>query len=424
MLDIKVIRKDLEGVRRAIMRRGETGEAVEKAFLLDKKRRSLIAEIEKRRSKRNSVSKRIGKEGRKPTEQEAEDIRALGKSLKLLEVEAESIEQQFKTVMLAIPNIPLANVPDGLDESGNQVGKAFGHPVDAPNAVPHWDFGVNKLQVLDIEAAARMSGARFYLLKGPGARLNRALASWMLDVHSMEFGYTEIEPPLLVRKETMMASGNLPKFASNLYKDEETDLWLIPTSEVSLNAIHAGKIIPSGKLPLKYVAQTTCFRKEKTASGRDVRGIKRVHQFEKVEMFRFSEPHASEEAFEEMLEEACTLCERLDLIYRVVRLCAGDMGFQAAKTLDIEVWSPGVEEWLEVSSISNCLDFQARRSNTRYRPAPNTTPCLPHTLNGSGLALPRIWIAVLESGIQSDGSVVLPKPLHRYVGSDRLTPPE
>jgi len=238
----------------------------------------------------------------------------------------------------------------------------------------------------------------------------------MLDIHSGEFGYTEIEPPLLVRTETMIGSGNLPKFRDNLYQDSETDLWLIPTAEVALNALHQGAIIGPGELPLKYVAQTPSFRKEHTAAGRDVRGIKRVHQFEKVEMFRFVNPEDSELALEEMLDEAKSLCHKLGLVYRVVKLCSGDIGFQSAKTYDIEVWAPGSQEWLEVSSVSTCTDFQTRRNNTRFRLRKGDPPKFPHTLNGSGLALPRIWIAIIENGQRPDGSVVIPEILEPYTG--------
>jgi len=246
------------------------------------------------------------------------------------------------------------------------------------------------------------------------------LAAWMLDVQTEQHGYTEIDPPLLVRPETMTGSGNLPKFKDNLYRDEETDLWLIPTAEVALNGLHQGQIIDPGILPLKYVAQTPSFRKEHASAGRDVRGIKRVHQFEKVEMFRYVEPENSEAALEEMLNEAEELCKRLNLTHRVLELCAGDIGFQSAKTYDIEVWSPGSAEWLEVSSISTCTDFQARRNNTRYRREAGDSTKFPHTLNGSGLALPRIWIAIIENGLQPDGSVVIPDELVPYTGWDQI----
>ena len=258
------------------------------------------------------------------------------------------------------------------------------------------------------------------MLKGKGARLQRALAAWMLDVQTEENGYLEIDPPLLIKQKTMVGSGNLPKFRDNLYRDEETDLWLVPTAEVALNGLHQGQIIDPGVLPLKYVAQTPSFRKEHTSAGRDVRGIKRVHQFEKVEMFRYVEPENAELSLEEMLTEAEGLCERLGLTYRVVKLCAGDIGFQSAKTYDIEVWSPGSEEWLEVSSISTCTDFQSRRNGTRYRPEAGASTRLPHTLNGSGLALPRVWIAVVENGLQEDGSVVIPEVLTPYTGWSRI----
>jgi seryl-tRNA synthetase len=265
-----------------------------------------------------------------------------------------------------------------------------------------------------------MSGARFYVLKGKGAALQRALSDWMLDVHTREHGYIEIAPPFMVRSETMTASGNLPKFADELFHDEEDDLWLIPTSEVALNYLHSGEIIEPGALPLKYVAHTPCFRRERTAAGRDTRGIKRVHQFEKVEMFQFVDPDQSGGVLDGMVDDAIDLCERLGLPWRLLALATGDISFQSAQTYDLEVWSPGIEEWLEVSSLSNCTDFQARRSNTRFRPEEGAGTGFVHSLNGSGLALPRMVIAILENYQQADGTVSIPEVLRPYTGFDSI----
>ena len=413
MLSLEQIVRDPEKFRTALVRRGEDP-PIDRIVELDSRRKELIQQADTDRANRNKVSKAIGDEKRKPTPEEITEMRAAGERIKSVEAELTTVLDDLQTTLLPIPNTPLEDVPDGLDEESNVVVRTSQGSTDG-HGNAHWDVATD-LGILDLEAGASISGARFYVLKGKGARLQRALAAWMLDIQTEEHGYTEIDPPLLIRQETMIGSGNLPKFKDNLYRDEETDLWLVPTAEVALNGLHQGQIIDPGVLPLKYVAQTPSFRKEHTSAGRDVRGIKRVHQFEKVEMFRYVAPEDSDEALEEMLTEAETLCERLGLTYRVVQLCAGDIGFQSAKTYDIEVWSPGSEEWLEVSSISTCTDFQARRNGTRYRPETGASTRLPHTLNGSGLALPRIWIAVIENGLQEDGSVVIPEVLVPYTG--------
>ncbi len=422
MLDLSEIVRETDRVKAALERRGENTSSLDRVVELDGQRRKLIAQADQDRSTRNSVSKRIGDEKRKPTPEEIAEMRETNDRIKATEQELDAIQGEIQELVLPLPNLPLDDVPDGLDDSGNVIVETYGEETELPDAKAHWDLGP-ELGILDLEAGASISGARFYVLKGKGARLSRALAAWMLDTHSEKHGYTEIEPPLLVRPETMIGSGNLPKFKDNLYRDEETNLWMVPTAEVALNGLHQGKIIDPDQLPLKYVAHTPSFRKEHTAAGRDVRGIKRVHQFEKVEMFRFVEPEDSERHLDEMLAEARYLCEQLGLTHRVLKLCAGDIGFQSAKTYDIEVWSPGSGEWLEVSSVSTCVDFQARRNNTRYRPAAGESVRLPHTLNGSGLAIPRIWISVIENGQQPDGSVVIPEVLRPYTGFDRIERP-
>ena len=417
MLSLEQIVKDPEKFRMALVRRGEDP-PIDRIIELDSRRKELIQQADTDRAHRNTVSKRIGDEKRKPTETEIAEMRETGDRIKKSEAELNEVLEELNSTLLPLPNTPLDDVPDGLDEESNVVIRTSdGDTPSHGNA--HWDVAP-ALGILDLEAGASISGGRFYVMKGKGAKLQRALSAWMLDVQTNEHGYTEIDPPLLVRPETMQGSGNLPKFAENLYHDDETNLWLIPTAEVALNGLHQGQIIDPDMLPLKYVAQTPSFRKEHASAGRDVRGIKRVHQFEKVEMFRYVAPEDSEAALEEMLSEAETLCRRLGLTYRVLQLCAGDIGFQSAKTYDIEVWSPGSEEWLEVSSISTCTDFQARRNNTRYRPEVGASTRLPHTLNGSGLALPRIWISVIENGLQEDGSIVIPDELVPYTGWDRI----
>ena len=417
MLSLEQIVRDPETFRAALVRRGEDP-PIDRILELDSRRKQLIQDGDVDRARRNNVSKAIGAEKRKPTPEEIAEMRETGDRIKTVEAELANVLEELNTTLLPMPNTPLADVPDGLDEESNVIIRTSEGTTET-HGNAHWDVAT-ELGILDLEAGASISGARFYVLKGKGARLQRALASWMLDVQTEEHGYTEIDPPLLVRGETMTGSGNLPKFKDALYRDDESDLWLVPTAEVALNGLHQGKIIDPGVLPMKYVAQTPSFRKEQTSAGRDVRGIKRVHQFEKVEMFRYVEPETSDEMLEEMVGEASTLCERLGLTYRVLQLCAGDMGFQSAKTYDIEVWSPGCSEWLEVSSISTCTDFQTRRNGTRYRPEVGASTKLPHTLNGSGLALPRIWIAVIENGLQEDGSIVIPEVLVPYTGWDRI----
>jgi seryl-tRNA synthetase len=280
--------------------------------------------------------------------------------------------------------------------------------------LPHWDLA-EKLDIIDFQRGVKLSGSRFYVLKGAAARLQRALIAWMLDYH-ISHGYVEIYPPAMVKGEVMTGAGQLPKFFDNLYRDAEEDLYLIPTAEVPLTNLYRDEILAAEKLPLYHVACTPCFRREKFSAGRDVRGIKRVHQFEKVEMYKFVDPATSYDELERMLDEAEQLCRLLDIPHRVLALCTGDLGFAATKTYDIEVWAPGCQEWLEVSSVSNTEDFQARRANVRYRPDPTARPAFPHTLNGSGLALPRVMIAVMENYQQADGSITMPDVLIPYMG--------
>ena len=418
MLSLEHIVNDVESVRAALKRRGEDP-PLDEVLVLDTRRRDLIHEAESIRANRNEVSRAIGRERRRPTDDETSKMRLAGQRIREIEAELGSVQESLSDILLAIPNLPDESVPDGLDESANVLVRVGRDASPNPASKPHWDLG-EELGIIDMEAGARLSGARFYVLKGKGARLHRALSNWLLNVLTEEFGYTEIMPPLLVRPDTMTGSGNLPKFKDNLYRDEETDLWLVPTAEVGLNGLHQGEIIEPYMLPLKYVACTPCFRKEHTAAGRDVRGMKRVHQFEKVEMFRYVEPEDSERALEEMVEQATTLCERLGLPHRVLELCAGDIGFQASKTYDIEVWAPGSGEWLEISSVSTCTDFQARRNNTRFRPERGARTKFPHTLNGSAFGMPRLLIATLENGAMPDGSIEIPEPIRAYTGFDRI----
>ena len=418
MIDLNLIVRNPDLVRDGLRRRGEDASSVDSVLAIDARRRELIQEVDAARERRNVVSRRIGKEHRKPTDDEIQEMRALGDRIQALAAEQRDVESELRTLMLTLPNLPLDDVPVGTDESANIVVRDAEPPASPDWAEPHWTIG-ERLGIIDMSAAAKISGARFYMLRGKGARLHRAIVSWLIDTLVDDFGYTEIDPPFLVLEDTLIGAGNLPKFAADLFRDEEAGLWMIPTSEVALNGMFRDSIIDES-LPLRYAARTPCFRREHAAAGRDVRGMKRVKQFEKVEMFRWVHPKDSEREQLEMLDIAVELCERLGLTTRVLKLCTGDIAFQSARTYDIEVWSPGSAEWLEVSSVSTCTDFQSRRTNTRYRPQAGGGTAFPHTLNGSGLGLPRVFIALLESGLQQDGSVLVPESLTRYTGFRRI----
>ena len=413
MLDIKKIIENKQIYIEGLSNRGYDVSNLDIVISLNENRGKLITDGDKKRAQRNEISKKIGNEKRKPTEDETNFIKNLAEDLKNIDIELNEINEKIKSIMLEIPNLPHETVPVGIDDSKNVEIDIRGQQKNEDFIIPHWDIGPEK-EILDLEAGANISGARFFVLKDKGARLHRALMNWMMDVHTDEFGYSEIDPPYLVKQDTMIGSGNLPKFKDNLYRDEETDLWLIPTAEVSLNALHQGKIIAPDQLPLSYVARTPSFRKEHTSAGRDIRGIKRVHQFFKVEMFKFVEPENSMDHLEKMVENARTLCDRLGLSSKLIQLSTGDIGFQSGITFDIEVWAAGSKEWLEVSSISNCFDFQTRRNNTRYKSNQSSPTSFPHTLNGSGLALPRIWVAIIENGQKADGSIEIPEVLVPY----------
>ena len=428
MLNIDHIRRAPDEVAAALARRGEEPDLAT-LLRLDQERRAAVTERDDLRATHNQLSREFGQlmaaarsGGGDPTR--LEELRAETQSLndrvEELGTSLVDVEASIETMMLELPNLPLDSTPDGLDETANLVVRSWGEARQYDfTPLAHWDLG-EKLDLIDMERGAKLSGARFYVLKGPAARLERALISWMLDVHTRDNGYTEMALPAMVREQVMLGSGNLPKFGDNLYHDVEEDLWLLPTAEVALTGLHRDEILAPGAMPLKYVAQTPCFRREKAAAGRDTRGIKRVHQFNKVEMYHLVEPEHSEAALESLVEDASDLLRRLELPHRVLSLCAGDMGFQSARTFDIEVWSPGCEEWLEVSSCSTCTDFQARRSNIRYRAEAGGRPQFPHTLNGSGLALPRVIIAVLETYQHADGVIETPEALRPYMGSDTI----
>ena len=419
MLDINLIRNQPELVKEGLRKRGEDPSIVDEVRELDAERRKLLHQVEQLRAERNRVSKRIPKI-QDPQEREAkiQAMRELGERLKALEARLREVEDRLWERMAWIPNLPAPDVPVGEDESANVVVKQWGElPKFDFTPKPHWDLGP-QIGIVDFERGVKMSGTRFFVLRGWGAKLQRALIQWMLDLHVEKHGYQELYPPFMVRERVIFASGQLPKFRDNLYHDAEEDYWWVPTAEVPLTAYHMDEILREEDLPLRYTAYTPCFRREKAAAGRDVRGMKRLHQFDKVEMYAYTTPEQSEAELQKMLRDAEETCQLLGLPYRVVQLCTGDLGFAARKTYDVEVWAAGVGEWLEVSSVSNVGDFQARRANIRYRPKEGGRPRYVHTLNGSGLGLPRVFIAIVENYQQPDGSIVVPEVLRPYMGVD------
>ncbi|MCL0067296.1 serine--tRNA ligase [Thermodesulfovibrionales bacterium] len=419
MLNIQLLRQNPEIVQEALAKRNDDA-PINEILRLDKEERNLLQRIEGLRARRNEVSRELERTKEKPPDLIA-DMRHVGELIRTLEQNEAQVSEQIRDMLLRMPNIPRLSVPHGKDGSDNVLVRSRGECRQFDfEPRPHWELGEN-LGIVDFERGVKLSGSRFYLLKGWGARMQRALINFMLDFHIKEHGYTEIYPPFMVRRECMVGSGNLPKFADNLYHDQEDDLWFVPTSEVPLTNLYRGEILPPGTLPIYHVAFTTCFRREKMSAGKDTRGIKRGHQFDKVELYKFVEPDTSDEELERMVEDAAAVCSKLGLPYRIVELCTADLGFASAKSYDIEVWAPGCGEWLEVSSCSNCTDFQSRRANVRYRPEPGAKPEFAHTLNGSGMALPRILISVLENYQQSNGSVAVPEALRTYMGVDAIT---
>jgi seryl-tRNA synthetase len=412
MLDIKLIRENPEIVRQAIANRQDTA-PINEIIRLDLERRKKVGELDNLRQQRKALSKE--------REKAQEKGRALRAEIQNLEEEVRRLDEQLEELLLQVPNIPQPDVPIGKDENDNVIVRSWGEPKTFSfKPRPHWELG-EKLDIIDFERGVKISGSRFYVLKGLGARLQRALITFMLDLHVNKHGYYEIYPPYMVRRECMVGAGQLPKLDENIYRDTEDDLWFVGTAEIPLTNLYRDEIIPPGMLPLHYVAYTACFRREKMSAGKDTRGIKRGHQFDKVEMYKFTEPETAPEELDKMLVDAEDVCRKLGLPYRIKELCTGDIGFTATRTYDIEVWAPGCEEWLEVSSCSNCGDFQARRANIRYRPTPEAKPQFVHTLNGSGLALPRVLIAIMENYQQPDGSIAIPEALQEYVGTEVIS---
>jgi seryl-tRNA synthetase len=415
MLDINLIREHSEDVKIALAALNAVA-PIDAILALDARRRDILQQVETLRAERNAASKEIGRSRDSATRQaQIKAMRVVGDQIQAQEDELKAVEADLYAAMLQVPNLPGPGVPVGPDDSHNIVIRQEGEPRPFDfEPVPHWDLGP-ALGILDFERGVKLSGTRFYLLKGLGARLQRALIAWMLDVHLAQ-GYTEIYPPYMVRREMMVGAAQLPKFEENIYRDAEEDYWFVGTAEIPLTNLHRDEILEPGTLPLRYVAYSACFRREKMSAGRDVRGIKRGHQFDKVEMYQLVEPEASYDTLEEMVHDAEAVCKGLRIPYRLIQMCTGDLGFQASKKYDLEMWAPSVGEWLEVSSISNCTDFQARRANVRYRPEKGARPRYVHTLNGSGLALPRVMIAVIENYQQADGSIAVPDVLRPYMG--------
>lgn len=418
MLDIRIIREKPEWVKERLKTRGEEY-PIDEILSLDKKRRELIQKVENLRHLRKEESEKIGRLKKEGKEAEAkalsEKVKALGEELKALEDELKRVESEFEFKLSLIPNIPHESVPVGKDDTENVVVKRWG---DLPEfnfePKPHWEIG-EALGILDFERAGKITGSRFVVYWNEGALLERALINFMLDLHVKKHGYKEVLPPFIVNDRALFGTAQLPKFREDLFKLEDWDYYLVPTAEVPVTNLHQNEILPEEVLPLYYTAYTPCFRSEAGSYGRDVRGIIRQHQFNKVELVKFTTPETSYEELESLLLDAEEVLQLLGLPYRVVVLCTGDLGFAAAKTYDIEVWAPGQGRFVEISSCSNFEDYQARRANIRYRPKGGGKPRFVHTLNGSGLAVGRTVMAILENYQQEDGSVVIPDALRPYM---------
>ncbi len=474
MLDIDVIRERPDWVKQQLRHLNDEDaiDRIDRIVELDQQRRALLTQVEAIKANRNKMNKQMGRfRGNKNLSPAAviggarqavqalaqgdvegflnalaepqpdpeadtseanvkaalDELTASMKNLahRVAELDAQvrEVEAQLNEHMLWIPNLPHESVPVGLSEEENVV-----HPPQGEMRAfdftprPHWELGP-ELDIIDFERGVKLSGTRFYILKHTGARFYRAMINWLLDVHTMQHGYTEIYPPFMVRADAMYGSAQFPKFAENVYRDEDAELYMLPTAEVALTNMHAGEILEEADLPIYYVAHTPCFRREKMSAGRDVRGIKRVHQFEKVELYKFTTPETSYAELETLVQDAENVCRMLDIPFRRNEMVTGDLGFSAAKKFDVEMWAPGSEEWLEVSSCSNTEAFQARRANIRYRPESGGRPQHVHTLNGSGLGMVRALIAVIENYQQKDGSIVIPDVLRPYMGGAEVIEP-
>ncbi len=420
MLDIKLIRSNPEYVKERLATRDKVyADKIDELLILDKERREVIAEVEKLKAEKNKLSKEIGKlykEGkREEAEKLKEEVNSKNKKIESLEKELKEIESRFKNLLLTIPNIPHPSVPIGEDENDNVEIRRWGEPRKFSfEPKPHWEIG-EKLGILDFERGAKLSGSRFTIMYKEAAKLERALINFMLDIHTKEHGYTEVWTPVLVKPEILVGTGQLPKFEEDLYKVCDEDLYLLPTAEVSLTNLHANEILNEDELPKYYTAYTPCFRREAGSHGKDVRGILRQHQFDKVELVKIVKPENSYEELEKLVKEAERILQLLELPYRVVELCTGDLGFSASKTYDIEVWVPSQNRYREISSCSNTEDFQARRAKIRYKDKETKKNIFVHTLNGSGLAVGRTLLAIMENYQREDGGFDIPEVLKKYM---------
>jgi seryl-tRNA synthetase len=421
MLDAKNIRQDPDKVRTGLVNRNADTAILDQFLELDEQRRKLLYDVEQLKAERNSVSEHIAqmKREKQDAASEIERMRAVSQQIKEMDSELAELDAKTTDIVMNIPNVPHESVPVGKDESANEILKCMG---DKPEfdfePVPHWELATS-LDIIDFERGSKIAGSGFILYKGYGAKLERALINWMLDVHTTEHGYVEVFPPFLINRKSMTGTGQLPKFEEDMYHtDKDDDYFLDPTAEVPVTNIYMDEIIDGDKLPIYHTAYTACFRREAGSAGKDTRGLLRVHQFDKVELVKFVVPETSYEEHEKLLANAETILQRLGLPYRVVLLSTGDMGFSAAKCYDLELWAPGVDKWLEVSSCSNFEDFQARRANIRYRAEPKSKPEFVHTLNGSGVALPRLVVALMENYQQADGRIVIPEVLRPYMRTD------
>lgn len=419
-----MVRENIDALRAGMRRRGvldALSPTIEKALALDRTRRDTIQAVEERKAARNAVSQQVGQ--RKRAGEPADDLqnqsRALGDEIARLDRELAETEQQLSSILLELPNITLDVVPAGGEEN-NAVVRAWGTPRDGARVQPHWEIGT-RLGLIDFERGAKISGSGFIVFRDKGARLVRSLMNLMLDVHTREHGYDETWVPVVVNRASMIGTAQLPKFEDDMYALKDEDLFLIPTAEVPLTNLYRDEILGEADLPKAFSAYSPCFRREAGAAGKDTRGLLRVHEFDKVELVRYVTPDRSHEELELLTGHAEKILQLLELPYRVVRLASGDTGFASAHTYDLEVYAPGVAKWLEVSSCSNFTDFQARRANIRYRPADGGKPKFVHTLNGSGLAFPRVIASILEHHQQEDGSVLVPAALSVYLGTERLS---
>ncbi|MED4989402.1 serine--tRNA ligase [Geobacillus sp. NFOSA3] len=419
MLDVKYLRNHFEEVKEKLLKRGEDLTNIDRFEELDKKRRELIAKAEELKNKRNEVSQQIAvlKREKKDADHLIAEMRDVGDRIKTMDDEIRQVEEELNALLLSIPNIPHESVPVGKSEEDNVEVRKWGEPRSFSfEPKPHWDIA-EQLGILDFERAAKVTGSRFVFYKGLGARLERALINFMLDVHIEEFGYQEILPPYLVNRASMTGTGQLPKFEEDAFRIETDDYFLIPTAEVPVTNLHRDEILSAEDLPIYYVAYSACFRAEAGSAGRDTRGLIRQHQFNKVELVKFVKPEDSYDELEKLTNQAERILQLLGLPYRVVCLCTGDLGFSSAKTYDIEVWLPSYGTYREISSCSNFEAFQARRANIRFRREPKAKPEYVHTLNGSGLAIGRTVAAILENYQQEDGTVVIPEVLRPYMGN-------